>query len=177
MLRGEKVILRTIEREDLKTIHELERNLDLVLLADGNWQPIPLATKEKDFDKHLQEEDPAWFAIEVDGNLIGTTGLHHRDRRLQTSSFGIAIYNPDYLGRGYGRDALNVLLNWSFQIQNFRRIWLETWASNERALRCYQALGFVEEGRLREHGYYNGKYFDVVLMGMMRSEWEARQQR
>jgi diamine N-acetyltransferase len=177
MLRGEQVILRAVERDDLKTIHQLERDLDLVLLADGNWQPIPLATMEKDFDKHVEDEDRSWFVIEVDGTVIGTTGLHHRDRRLQTTAFGIAIYNHDYLGRGYGRDALSVLLKWTFEIQNFRRVWLETWATNERAIRCYRALGFVEEGRLREQGYYNGKYFDVVLMGMMRSEWEARARR
>ena len=177
MLRGEKVTLRAVEREDLKTIHQLERDLELVLLADGNWQPIPLATIEKDFDKNVEDEDRSWFVIEADGKLIGTAGLHHRERRLGATAFGIAIYDRDYLGKGYGRDAISVLINWAFQIQNFRRIWLETWATNERALRCYQALGFVEEGRLREHAYYNGTYFDVVLMGMLRSEWDARRNR
>lgn len=177
MLRGEKVTLRAVQREDLKTLYQLEQDLDLVLLADGNWQPIPLATVEKDFDKNVEDEDRSWFVIEADGKVIGSIGLHHRDRRLQLSAFGIAIYVREYLGKGYGRDAINVLLEWAFDLQNFRRIWLETWATNERAIRCYQALGFVEEGRLREHGYYKGKYFDVVLMGLMRSEWEARRGR
>lgn len=177
MLRGEKVTLRAIEREDLKTIHQLERDLELVLLADGSWQPIPLATIEKGFDKDIESEDRSWFIIEVDGKVIGTVGLHHRDRRVQTAALGIAIYDREYLGRGYGRDAINTLFTWAFQIQNYRRIWLETWATNGRAIRCYQALGFVEEGRLREHAYYNGEYFDVVQMGLMRSEWDARRAR
>ncbi|HEY0734252.1 MAG TPA: GNAT family protein [Herpetosiphonaceae bacterium] len=177
MLRGEKVTLRAVQREDLKTLYELEKDLDLVLLADGNWRPIPLATMEKEFDKNVEDEDRSWFVIEADGKVIGSIGLHHRDRRLQLSAFGIAIYERDYLGKGYGRDAINVLLEWAFEMQNFRRIWLETWATNERAIRCYQALGFVEEGRLREHGYHKGQYFDVVLMGLMRSEWQARRSR
>jgi RimJ/RimL family protein N-acetyltransferase len=174
MLRGEKVLLRAVEREDLKILHNLERDLELVLLADGTWQPVPLATWEKDFEKHVEDEDRAWFVIEADGKVIGSTGLHHRERRLGSSAFGISIHDRDYLGKGYGRDAIDVLLNWAFQIQNYRRIWLETWAINERAIRCYRGLGFVEEGRLREQGYYNGNYFDVVLMGMLRSEWAAR---
>ncbi|HEX6288093.1 MAG TPA: GNAT family protein [Herpetosiphonaceae bacterium] len=177
MLRGEKVLLRAVERDDLKTLHALERDLDLVLLADGNWQPIPLATIEKDFDKHVENEDRSWFVIEVDGKVIGSVGLHHRDRRIGASAFGIAIYERDYLGKGYGRDAIDVLLRWAFLVQNFRRIWLETWSVNERAIRCYRAVGFVEEGRLREQAYFNGSYYDVVLMGMLRSEWEARRNR
>jgi RimJ/RimL family protein N-acetyltransferase len=177
MLRGDKVFLRAVEREDLKTLHALERDLDLVLQADGNWQPIPLATIEKDFDKHVEDEDRNWFVIEVEGKVIGSVGLHHRDRRVGSSAFGIAIYDREYLGQGYGRDALKLLLNWAFHIQNYRRIWLETWATNERAIRCYKALGFIEEGRLRQQGYYNGAYFDVVQMGMLRTEWEAGRQR
>ncbi|MBV9790091.1 MAG: GNAT family N-acetyltransferase [Chloroflexi bacterium] len=177
MLRGEKVKLRAVEREDLKTLYQLEQDLDLVLMADGNWQPIPLATMEKGFDKDVENEDRSWFIIEADGKVIGSVGLHHRDRRLHMSAFGIAIYDREYLGKGYGRDAIATLFKWAFDIQNYRRIWLETWSTNERAIRCYQSLGFVEEGRLRQHGYYDGKYFDVVLMGLMRSEWEARRNR
>ena len=174
MLRGEKVILRAVEREDLKRLHELEREVDLMLLGDGDWQPVPLAAFEKDFDKHLDAEEKSWFVIEVDGKVIGGTGLHHKNRRDGTSAIGISIYDRDYLGKGYGRDAVNVLLDWAFRIRNYRRIWLDTLANNERAIRAYRACGFVEEGRLREHFFHDGAYVDAVVMGILRSEWEAR---
>jgi RimJ/RimL family protein N-acetyltransferase len=177
MLRGEKVILRAVERDDLKRLHELERNVDLVLLGDGQWQPEPLAAFEKQFDKDLEREEKAFFVIEVDGKVIGACGLHHRQRRDGCSQFGIGIYDPDYVGEGYGRDAINTLLRWAFRIQNYRRIWLETLAANERAIRAYRAVGFIEEGRLREHAFFDGRYVDVVQMGMLRSEWQARQGR
>src|SRR3712207_6737237 len=109
MLRGEKVILRAVEREDLKRLHELEREVDLMLLGDGDWQPVPLAAFEKNFDKHLDEEERSWFAIEADGKVIGTTGLHHKSPRDRSAQFGISIYDRDYLGKGYGRDAVNLL--------------------------------------------------------------------
>ncbi|HJZ46090.1 MAG TPA: GNAT family protein [Roseiflexaceae bacterium] len=173
MLKGERVTLRAVERDDLKRLHELQRNVDLVLLGDGEWQPQPLAAREQWFDKHVLDEDKAWFVIEVDGTLIGDLNLHHRDRRSRVSAFGIAIYDPAYLGQGYGREAIGLLLDWAFRIQNYERIWLDTWANNQRALRCYKSLGFVEEGRQRRHLFVNGEYIDVVLMGLLRDEWEA----
>jgi diamine N-acetyltransferase len=175
MLRGEKVVLRTLEREDLKRLHELSRNVELEVLAGGAWSPWPLAAWEKEFDKHLEDEDKSDFVIEADGKVIGDIGLHRwKNRRAGTAELGVSIYDPEYLGKGYGRDAINVLLDWAFRIQNFRRISLQTLASNERAIRAYRACGFVEEGRLREHEYSNGHYQDVVMMGVLRAEWEAR---
>lgn len=177
MLRGEKVVLRSVEREDLKALHELASNVELVMLGDGNWVPSPLAAYEKDFDEHVKDEDKSDFVIEADGKIIGEIGLHRwKNRRAGVATLGVGIYHPDYVGRGFGRDAISVLLDWAFRIQNFRRISLETMATNERAIRAYRACGFVEEGRLREHEYWNGRYVDVVCMGILRSEWEARRQ-
>jgi RimJ/RimL family protein N-acetyltransferase len=173
MLRGEKVTLRAVERDDLKRLHELERDVELARLGDGQWLPVPLAKFEKEFDKHLDEEEPTRFVIEVDGAIIGGIGLHHRDRRNGSSQFGIGIYDHDYIGKGYGRDALNTLLRWAFLDQNYRRIWLEALANNERAIHSYLACGFKEEGRLRKHHYFNGRYVDVVLMGLLREEWQG----
>ncbi|MFI5275077.1 MAG: GNAT family N-acetyltransferase [Ktedonobacterales bacterium] len=175
MLHGEKVILRPVEREDLKRLHELSANTDLVMLGGGAWEPWSLAAEEKDFDKHVEDEDKSYFAIEADGKVIGTTELHRwRNRRAGTAGVGVGIYDRDYLGKGYGRDAIAVLLDWAFRIQNFRRIWLETLARNERAIRCYRSLGFQEEGRLRQHEYSDGAYDDVICMGLLRDEWESR---
>ena len=176
MLRGKKVVLRAMEREDLKRLHELESNVELAVLADGAWNPSSLAAWEKDFDKHLEDEDKSDFVIEADGKVIGSIGLHRwKNRRAGTASLGISIFDPEYLGKGSGRDALNLLLDWSFRIQNYRRIELETLATNERAVRSYRACGFVEEGRKRLCEYVSGEYVDVLVMGILRSEWEAKQ--
>jgi diamine N-acetyltransferase len=174
MLKGERVLLRAVEREDLKRLHELYQNVDLVLLGDGEWEPKPLAAREKRYDNRVADEDKAWFAIEVAGRLIGDLNLHHRDRRSGVSAFGIGIYDPEYLSQGYGREAIGLMLDWAFRIQNYQKIWLDTWATNQRAMRCYQSLGFVEEGRQRRQLFVNGEYVDVVIMGLLREEWQAR---
>jgi diamine N-acetyltransferase len=174
MLRGKRVVLRAVQRDDLKRLHELEeRNLDLTLLGSGAWQPEPLARWEKQFDKHADDREPSWFAIEADGKVIGSVGLHHQDRRSRVSSFGILIGDPDYVGKGYGREALALFLDWAFRIQNYLRIWLITWAINERALRLYQRLGFVQEARQRRQIFIDGEYVDVIFMGLLREEWRS----
>jgi diamine N-acetyltransferase len=183
MLRGKRVLLRPFEREDVKRQHELMRNLDLVLPAWAAWEPRPLASAERWFDKRQEMPWPvdastfANFAIEINGVMVGFINIHpwSASRRSGTASFGMAILDPDYVGKGYGREALSLFLDWAFRMQNFRRIWLITWADNERAIRCYRACGFVEEGRERQAEYVNGNYVDIVNMGLLREEWEARQ--
>lgn len=177
MLRGQRVVLRAIERTDLQRWHELlNREVDLVSIGYGPWQPRSLALLEKEFEKALSVEERAWFMIEVDGKVIGHTGLKqwNWDRLAGVAELAIGIYDPDYLGKGYGREAVNLLVEWAFRIQNWRKIWLGTLANNERAIRAYQASGFVEEGRLRQQDYHDGEYVDVVMMGLLRSEWDAR---
>jgi RimJ/RimL family protein N-acetyltransferase len=171
MLKGERVILRALERDDLKRLHELNQNVDLVLLGDAEWSPIPLAAFEKAFEKRLEDHEHTKFAIEADGKLIGDMQLQMRDRRSRVAGVGIGIYDPDYVGKGYGREAMALFIDWAFRIQNYTRLWLSVWATNERAIRCYRAVGFVEEGRLRRQMFVNGEYVDEVLMGLLREEW------
>jgi RimJ/RimL family protein N-acetyltransferase len=176
MLRGERVTLRPIERDDLKRLHELmTANVDLVLLSHGSWEPWSLVAMEKEYDKRLEEPDKSEFVIEADGKVIGEIDLHRwKNRRAGSASFGVSIFDPEYLGKGYGREAVDLLLDWAFRIQNFRRIGLTCLATNERAIRSYEAVGFVHEGRQRQAEYCDGQYVDVVSMGILRPEWEAR---
>jgi diamine N-acetyltransferase len=176
MLRGERVLLRAVERADLQRLHELmNREIDQVVLGYGTWRPRPLAEFEHRYNKDLEQGEQYWMAIEVDGVVIGDCGLKgwSADRRSGTIELGISIFDPAYLGQGYGREAVRLLLDWGFRIQNWRKIWLSVLGSNERALRSYRAVGFVEEGRQRQHDYHNGAYHDLVLMGVLRDEWLA----
>lgn len=177
MLTSKNVTLRSVERDDIKRLHELRRNVELILLGYGQWQPRSLAAMEKWFEKYLDEQERAWFAIEVGGTVVGDCGLHDIDRRSRVAALGIGIYDADYVGHGHGRTAAGLLLDWAFRIENFERIWLDTWANNERAIRCYRALGFAEEGRMRRQLYINGQQIDMLLMGLLRDEWRAHQER
>ncbi len=173
MLQGKNLVLRAVERDDLKRLHELERDIELTMLGNGRWEPVSLAALEKEWHKHLDDDDRAQFVIEIDGKVVGDIGLYRQNRRHGTTQFGMGIYDREYVGKGYGREALKLLLDWAFHVQNWRKISLETFNVNERAIRMYRACGFTEEGRLKQHAYFEGAYVDLVIIGLLRSEWEA----
>jgi RimJ/RimL family protein N-acetyltransferase len=175
MLNGEKVILRGITREELPLVWAFNNDLE-VELAGGGDPPYPqaLARLEAEWDQDAAKggRDGARFGIEADGKLIGQCGLFNINATARTCELGIGIGDKAYWGRGYGRDAVGVLLRYAFRMLNMRRVFLTVQGNNERAMRSYRAAGFVEEGRLREHVWSNGAYHDLVYMGVLRSEWD-----
>src|SRR4051794_5604669 len=136
MLTSDRVTLRAVEREDLKRLHELNQDVALNILGSGEWEPLSFASYEKRFEKQLADENKSQFVIEIAGKIVGDIGLHHRDPRSRVSALGVGIYDADYVGQGYGREALQLFLDWAFRIQNYERLWLDTWESNQRAIRC-----------------------------------------
>lgn len=170
------VTLRAIERADLERLWAFNNDLETEL-AGGGDPPIPQSLarlhSEYEGDAGKGGRDGAQFAIEADGNFIGQCGLFRFNATAQTCELGIGIGDKEYWGRGYGRDAVRVLLDYAFRLRNFRKVTLNVNAPNERALRCYRACGFVEEGRLRAETYSDGAYIDVIRMGLLRDEWAA----
>jgi len=174
MLKGERVILRSIMRADLPDLCEFNNDLEVELLGGGD-PPIPqsYARLEAQYDQDASRggHDGARFAIEADGKCIGQCGLFDFNETARTCELGITIGNRDYWGRGYGRETINLLLDYAFRIRNYRRVWLTVNGTNQRAYRAYRACGFQEEGRLRHHVWSNGEYIDLICMGVLRDEW------
>ncbi|MGH9173822.1 MAG: GNAT family N-acetyltransferase [Vicinamibacterales bacterium] len=177
MLDGKLVTLRAMRREDLPRLWEFNNDL-AVELAGGGDPPMPqsFARLVADWEREVAKggRDDHWYAIEADGQFIGQCGLMHANPTARTIELGIGIGDKAYWGRGYGRETVSLLLEQAFRYHNYRRVWLWVHGDNERAIRAYQSCGFVEEGRLREHAYSNGRYVDVVYMGCLRAEWDER---
>jgi len=135
-----------------------------------------LARLQAEFDQNAAKggRDGATFAIEVDGKYIGGCGLFGFSETDRTAELGIGIGDKAYWNKGYGREAVGLLLDYAFRLRNWRRVWLRVWGNNERGIRAYRACGFVEEGRLRDHVWSAGAYYDLVVMGILREEWEGR---
>lgn len=177
MLRGEKVTLRAFRRDDLPRWHEFLNDVEVELLSGGDPpRPQTLESLERRFNEKMMRDggNSANFAVEADAKLIGYCTLSRFDTLSQTCELGIVIGDRAYWGRGYGREATNLLLDYAFRMRNFRKVWLTVSATNERAYRAYRACGFVEEGRLRAHVWNNGQYIDLVYMGILRDEWVKR---
>jgi RimJ/RimL family protein N-acetyltransferase len=90
-----------------------------------------------------------------------------------TSWVGIGIGDPDYWGKGYGTEAMQLILEFGFGQLNLRRISLTVFEYNRRAYQSYCKCGFKEEGRQRQWMQRGGERHDLIFMGILREEWEA----
>jgi RimJ/RimL family protein N-acetyltransferase len=115
-----------------------------------------------------------FFAIETkEGVHIGNTNLFNASPENRSSELGIMIGEKEYWSRGFGTDALTTLARFGFDEMNLNRIQLTVYSFNERAQAAYRKAGFVEEGRLRQAMYRQGVYHDILVMGLLRDEFEA----
>ncbi|KAF4556818.1 Hypothetical protein D9617_1g087000 [Elsinoe fawcettii] len=103
--------------------------------------------------------------------MVSLTGANPRELHHRNASVAVSLL-PEYQGQGYGTEALGWLFEFAFQHANLHRLGIGAFGYNERAIQLYKRLGFIEEGRRREALWHNGKYWDHVDMGMLRSEWE-----
>lgn len=174
MITGEKVILRAIEPSDVKQLWEWTQDAELMRLRDYPAAPQPLAEAEREYQDSLcRETHDLHLAItSLDGELIGETSLRSVDLRGGNADFTIAIGNKAYWGHGYGSDATKALMRYAFQQYNLHRITLYVHAFNDRAIHVYEKCGFRHEGRLREAHYMDGEYKDILVMGLLKEDFE-----
>ena len=178
MLKGKKTLLRSISRDDLERLWQFNNDVE-VELAGGGDPPIPQSLSrlyaEYDHESSKGGRDGSKFVIEAEGKCIGQCALFNFNETSQTCELGITIGDKAYWGHGYGRDALQCLLDYAFRLRNIRRVHLSVNGNNQRAIRAYQSCGFIEEGRLRAHVWNDGKFVDLVLMGLFQEEWNELQ--
>jgi RimJ/RimL family protein N-acetyltransferase len=170
MLRGKKVILRAIERDDLRRLWEIRNDEAVEVLGYGPPIPRSMAEIEAWFDMRRAETDSHAFVIEVGGAMVGTCNLRDIDPVHQRAELGISLAG-EAIGKGYGSDSIRVLLDLAFTHMNLHKVSLDTLASNQAGLRAYLACGFVETGRMREHEWFEGRWDDLVLMDILRADW------
>jgi RimJ/RimL family protein N-acetyltransferase len=179
-IRGELVYLRPAEREDLPTFvrwfGDAKTTRGLMLRA-----PFSLAMEEQWFTDMVGRQGTADYHFVIcrltDDTPIGTAGLHALDLANGVAEFGISIGEKGEWNKGYGTDALHAICDFGFGELRLHRIELEVYAGNARARRSYEKAGFTLEGTLRERHFAEGRHEDVLVMSLLRPEWEAQDRR
>ena len=172
-LSGPTTYLRPVEKADAPTLAAWFNDPEVTRFL-LRYQPITLGRQEAFLDKIDASETHGLLGIvtrEAD-RLIGVTGLHNMDIRNRHAVFGINIGDKSYWGKGHGTEATRLLIDHAFLTLNLNRIWLEVVEFNPRAILSYEKLGFRHEGRLRQHIFREGKYWDNLVMGIVRADWE-----
>jgi len=182
MMEGDRVRIRKLERTDLPQLHRWMN--DEALMAWARFMPdhmVSLTALEKEYEKELAGEEAhrTTYIIEekASGRPIGWCVQRTWDAKHVNVDLGIAFGEKEYWGKGFGTEALGLLLTLTFDHQGWHRAELWTLAENERAIRLAEKFGFRREGYEREAAYFGGTYHDVISMGLLKAEWEARRAR
>ncbi|KYH35470.1 spermidine N(1)-acetyltransferase [Clostridium tepidiprofundi DSM 19306] len=175
MLIGKKVILRDYRKEDAKLAHQYINDFELrKFLTPGIPYPLTLEEEQNWVDSQSKSDKNTFsFAIESikDSKYIGGCGINNIDWKNSIATVGIFIGNKNYLGKGFGTDAMNLLLEFIFCEMNIHKVKLHVYSFNKRAIRSYEKCGFVKEGTLRQELFREGKYHDEYIMGILREEF------
>ncbi len=176
MITGERVRLRPIGRGDLPVLRVWFDDPETMRF----WGiPTPLVAEDQ-FVADLagrfnQFDDAGYFMIELlDGTPIGRIEYERLDPQTRSAEVMILIGAAESRGQGYGTDAMVALLRYLFHQRNLHRVALSVIAGNDRAIRAYEKVGFVAEGRLRDDLFFDGAYHDQLVMSILREEFDAR---
>jgi RimJ/RimL family protein N-acetyltransferase len=180
LLTGRLVHLAALDPErDARLRVQWFGNSAFARLSDSSVFPrLSSKTVRAQMEKNITSLLAYEFVIETltEQRNIGFVGLDgdginspHRDAFV-----GISIGPEELWGKGYGTDAMEIILRYAFTELNLHRVSLNVFAYNTRAIRSYEKCGFRVEGRERSRLHRDGQRFDVIYMGLLRAEWLAR---
>jgi RimJ/RimL family protein N-acetyltransferase len=181
IFEGKLVRLATDEPEKLAEIYSLwGRDSHFSRLLDSGVSRQWSKKKWKEWlEKDLENLRSFPFVIKtIEGDRpIGFVGLGEPDWAHGDCYVGIGIGERDYWGKGYGTEAMQLILRYAFTELNLRRVSLSVFEYNPRGIRSYEKAGFKEEGRLRKYLHRDGKRWDILFMGILQEEWLQFNQR
>ncbi|MFX1418812.1 MAG: GNAT family N-acetyltransferase [Promethearchaeota archaeon] len=178
MLRGKRVKLGPIKREYIESFLKWFNDPEITQYL-LEFRPMTRMAEEEWMDNLKNREDTILFSIVIpneDGSekLIGNCGIHKIDWKNRVGEVGIVIGEKEYQNKGFGTEAMELLLEYGFKTANLNRLELYTYDFNIGASKSYKKVGFVEEGRRRQFIWINGSYHDAILMGILAEEWREK---
>ncbi len=176
-MEGKLVRLRAYEKSDLDSIMKWINDEEVTDFLAGGMLTYPVSsiTEEKYIESTAQPSDTnKSFVIEtLEGKYLGGTAFHAINWLNRSAGLGITIGDKSCWGRGYGTDAMRLMMRLGFDKMNLHRLWLHVYEYNQRAIASYDKLGFKREGVLRKERFYRGSYYDTVVMGILADEYRA----
>jgi RimJ/RimL family protein N-acetyltransferase len=175
LLVGDNVRITAVKDSDLDILQEWFN--DVFFMRTYDMMPsLPKGSREtrEVLDYYLNSQEAYILAIRSkdNGELIGVAGFDEIVWSSAVATVFIGIGNYSYRGKGIGREALRLLLDFGFNELNFHRIQLDVIEYNHPAVKLYEGAGFVREGVYREFIHRDGKRYDMYLYGLLRSEWK-----
>jgi RimJ/RimL family protein N-acetyltransferase len=174
-LIGSKIYLRAAEAGDAEMAALCENHPDpRSFLFYG--LPSSLEDQREKIHKARQDAHMILFTVcdRQTDQAIGQTAFHRIDWLGRMAIFYIAIAESKNWSKGYGLEATELMVRYAFSTLNLNRLQLHVLCKNERAVHVYKKAGFQIEGTLRKAMYFENKYHDFYVMGLLRDEWQIK---
>jgi RimJ/RimL family protein N-acetyltransferase len=145
------------------------------LLSTEAFNPHSMKAIREWLEKNLEKDPPEFYLFMIrkldDDRLIGEIDLGGMSLTHGDGFVGISIGEREFWGKGYGTEAMDLILRFAFLELNLQRISLDVFEYNPRAIRSYEKAGFIHEGRQRGMLNRDGQRYDLLFMGILRDEW------
>ncbi len=173
-LVGEKVYLSPVNIEDVEKYTEWVNDLEVGIYV-GFSASLISKEKEREFLERLSKEGHNFAIVDkACDQLIGNCGFLNMNSLNRTAEIGLFIGDKDYWSKGYGQDAIQLLLDYGFNLLNLNNIMLTVKDFNKRAIRCYEKCGFKVFGVRREACIFGEKRYGLVYMDILASEFRGK---
>jgi RimJ/RimL family protein N-acetyltransferase len=178
LVEGHSVRLRPLRSSDLPLLESWWYDPAINVLNTSHVRGgLPEATFEM-FRGWSANTSPAaaGFCVERkdDRLLAGHVSIWGSTPKDRAGTLGV-VFGPDFVGHGLGSEAVALMVRYGFLELGLNRVGLQVWAFNNRAISAYRKAGFVEEGRIREAVFHDGRFHDELTMGLLATEWHANQ--
>ena len=174
-IEGELVTLGPLRREHIPLYLRWINDFDTTRMLGIPPRPMTLEQETAWYEQAAVDEARTMFTIHerATGCAIGNCGLHEVDLANCRTVVGIMIGEPDARGRGYGTEAMRLLLDYAFTVLGLHSVMLTVFEYNGAGRRCYEKVRFREMGRRRESRWYNGRFWDEIHMDILTSEFAS----
>ncbi|WP_026316044.1 GNAT family N-acetyltransferase [Actinokineospora enzanensis] len=174
---GTKVWLRGVEPEDWQTFRSFDEHSDDMRAGDRVHPPLSSEGYRRVTVERSVRTTPENMHLSIvsvaDGQVVGGLNTHSVDRRSGRFQYGIGVGRA-HRRHGYAAEAIGILLTYMFGEERFHKCEVKVYGFNESSIALHRALGFREEGVLRDHEFFGGRHHDVVLFGLTLSDYLDR---
>lgn len=169
-IKGDRLYLSPMNVNDAET-YTRWLNDKYVVENIGGYAKVLTVQEEKEW--LIKNSNDYNFAIVLNDKdrLIGNISLMDVDLINQTAELGIFIGEQDDRNKGYGKEAIKLILDYGFNTLNLNNIMLKVYSFNEKAIKTYKKVGFKTFGVRRECRYRDGLVYDTVYMDILKKEF------
>lgn len=173
-LVGERIYLSPIDKNDCELWTKWVNDTE-VSLGTLQTEKIIGIEEEKEILERLSKTGTTFAIVDLESDkAIGFLGLPSLDYVNRSSSLAITIGEKSYWNKGYGAEAIDLLLDYGFSILNLHSINLTVYSFNKGAIESYKKSGFKEVGRYREAKIICGEKFDKLVMDIISQEYKSK---